>query len=223
MRPLPNCSVSGWEDSLLAATFDAPIQDRCGFRPLSSRRESGIPALLSASSVVIESRVSYSALRVRAFGPVDGPRMPSADSCRSIPPPLDGGSTMANRQVSPANAHSPSRLCPPHLRPRSPYRYRTLSRFAFSSGAAASYAVSVRRVSALPAASFRFHLAVDTLAVRLTVPLVGPVGDSHPQMSAPCRAHEPQSPRTRGGLTIESHATAMPGPATSIARRAACP
>jgi len=28
-------------------------------------------------------------------------------------------------------------------------------------------AISVRRASALPAASFRFHLAVDTLAVRL--------------------------------------------------------
>jgi len=37
----------------------------------------------------------------------------------------------------------------------------------FSPGMAASYAISVRRASALPAASFRFHLAMDTLAVRL--------------------------------------------------------
>jgi hypothetical protein len=37
-----------------------------------------------------------------------------------------------------------------------------------------SYAVSVRRTSALPAASFRFHLAMDTLAVQLAVPLAGP-------------------------------------------------
>jgi len=36
---------------------------------------------------------------------------------------------------------------------------------------AASYAVAVRRAGTLPAASFRFHFAVDTLAVRLTVPI----------------------------------------------------
>jgi hypothetical protein len=41
----------------------------------------------------------------------------------------------------------------------------------------------------LPAASFRFHLAMDTLAVRLTIPPVGFVGDFHSQVSAPCRAH----------------------------------
>ena len=46
----------------------------------------------------------------------------------------------------------------------------------------ASYAISVRQASALPAASFRFHLAVDTLAVRLTVPPVGPVEDLHLQV-----------------------------------------
>jgi len=39
------------------------------------------------------------------------------------------------------------------------------------------YAVSVRQTSVLPAASFGFHLAMDTLAVRLTVPLAGPVLD----------------------------------------------
>ena len=37
------------------------------------------------------------------------------------------------------------------------------------------YAISVRQTSALPAASFRFHLTMDTLAVRLTVPLAGSV------------------------------------------------
>jgi len=54
----------------------------------------------------------------------------------------------------------------------------------------ASYVISVRQASALPAASFRFHLAMDTLAVRLTVPLTGSVGDFHSQVDAPCRAHE---------------------------------
>ena len=43
----------------------------------------------------------------------------------------------------------------------------------------ASYAISVRQASALPAASFRFHLAMDTLAVRLAVPLIGPAKVFH--------------------------------------------
>src|SRR5882724_9834557 len=103
---------------------------------------------------------------------------------------------MAKLQTSPGNAHSPSRLCPPHLRTSFPYRYRTLKILAFSSSLHASYAISVRRASALPAASFRFHLAMDTLAVRLTIPPVGFVGDFHSLVRAPCRAHK------RKGATV---------------------
>ena len=33
---------------------------------------------------------------------------------------------------------------------------------------------------------------MDTLAVRLTIPPVGFVGDFHSLVSAPCRAHKPQ-------------------------------
>jgi hypothetical protein len=65
---------------------------------------------------------------------------------------------------------------------------------AFSSGMTASYAISVRQASVLPAASFRFHLTMDTLAVRLTVPPVGPVEDFHLQVNAPCRAHQKKGP-----------------------------
>ncbi|RKX88577.1 MAG: hypothetical protein DRP70_06380 [Spirochaetes bacterium] len=36
----------------------------------------------------------------------------------------------------------------------------------------------------------QYHLTIDILAVRLTVPLVGPVEDFHLQVDAPCRAHE---------------------------------
>jgi len=36
---------------------------------------------------------------------------------------------------------------------------------AFSPSMTASYVIPVRQASALPAASFRFHLAMDTLAV----------------------------------------------------------
>jgi hypothetical protein len=42
----------------------------------------------------------------------------------------------------------------------------------------------------LPAASFRFHLAMDTLADQLTIPPVGFVGDFHSLVRAPCRAHK---------------------------------
>ncbi len=66
----------------------------------------------------------------------------------------------------------------------------TLSLFALLSLAFASYVVSVRRTSALPSASFRFHLTVDTLAVRLAVPLAGPALDFHQLVIAPCRAHK---------------------------------
>jgi len=106
---------------------------------------------------------------------------------------------MADRQTSPGNALSPSRLCLPHLRPRFPCRYWALSLIALSPSMAASYAISVRQASALPAASFRSHLAVNTLAVRLTVPPAGSVGDLHPQVSAPCRAHNKKAPRPHKG------------------------
>src|SRR6266404_4901878 len=97
---------------------------------------------------------------------------------------------MAKLQISPGNAHPPSRLCPPHIRTSFPYRYRTLKILASSSSLHASYAISVRQTSALPAASFRFHLAMDTLAVRLMVPPVGSIGDFHSLVRAPCRAHQ---------------------------------
>jgi hypothetical protein len=62
--------------------------------------------------------------------------------------------------------------------------------FALSSSLHASYAISVRQASVLLAASFRFHLAMDTLADQLTIPPVGFVGDFHSLVSAPCRAHK---------------------------------
>ena len=47
------------------------------------------------------------------------------------------------------------------------------------------YALPVRRASALPAASFGFHLTMDTLAVRLTLPPVGRVKDFEKIFSSP--------------------------------------
>ena len=48
----------------------------------------------------------------------------------------------------------------------------------------AFYAISVRRLGTLPAASFRFHLTMDTLAVRLTLPTTKRVVDFHHQAIA---------------------------------------
>jgi len=44
----------------------------------------------------------------------------------------------------------------------------------------------VPQASDLPTASSRFHLAIDTLAAQLTLPLAGCGGDFHTLVSAPC-------------------------------------
>ena len=97
---------------------------------------------------------------------------------------------MAGRQISPGIAHSLSRLCLAHIRLCLPCRYWTLKIYAFSSDTDASYVLSVRQASALPAASFGFRLATDTLAVQLMIPPAGVIGVFHSLVSAPCRAHE---------------------------------
>src|ERR1700733_10770062 len=182
-------SSSGFESSLLAVTLDAPFSYSRGFRPLPSERESGFSAILSASPIVIEIQVSLPLLHVRAFGRVVRPTMPSADFCHPFTSPLDAASS---RQ----GARSP-RVLRSHLLANArcicalsfPYRFRTLKIIPLSSRSHASYTVSVRRASALPAASFRSHLAMDTLAVRLTIPPVGLVEVFHLLVRAPCRAH----------------------------------
>src|SRR5258708_18689817 len=116
---------------------------------------------------------------------------------------------MAKLQTSPGNAHSPSRLCPPHIRTSFPYRYWTLEICASSSSLHASYAISVRRASALPAASFRFHLAMDTLAVQLTIPPVGSIGDFHSLVRAACRAHHKKEARQVPPLNISEDANCV--------------
>ena len=64
----------------------------------------------------------------------------------------------------------------------------------------ASYAIPVRRAETLPAASFRFRLATDTLAVRLSVPTI----------------------RVRRGLAPPSHQAATMADWMALARHAPC-
>jgi len=92
-------------------------------------------------------------------------------------------------QISPGIAHPPSRLCLSDLRRSLPYKYRALMIMDISPGYVASYPLPVRQASALPSASFRFAVARDTLAVQLTLPLVGLVENFHLPVGAPCRAH----------------------------------
>ena len=73
---------------------------------------------------------------------------------------------------------------PPHLRDR----VRVVWDFDLSCSLIRSappfYAISVRRLGTLPAASFRFRLTADTLAVRLTLPTTKRVVDFHHQAIA---------------------------------------
>ena len=116
--------------------------------------------------------------------------MPSADFCHPFTSPLDAASSRQSDR-SPRVLRSHLLAYARRIYALSfPYRFRTLKIIALSSRLHASYTVSVRRASALPAASFRSHLAMDTLAVRLTIPPVGLVEDFHLLVRAPCRAHD---------------------------------
>lgn len=86
-------------------------------------------------------------------------------------------------------AHLPSRLGLSDLRRSLPYKFWALMISDISPSYAASYPLSVRQAKALPSASFRFTVARDTLAVRLTLPLVGRVEDFHLQVGAPSQVH----------------------------------
>ena len=65
------------------------------------------------------------------------------------------------------------------------------------------YPLPVRQASTLPAASFRFRLATDTLAVQLTLPLAGCVEDFHLQVIPPAT--------TAGKIAPVTALRAMPG------------
>jgi hypothetical protein len=57
----------------------------------------------------------------------------------------------------------------------------------------ALYQVSVRHVKSLPSASFRFHLAVDTLAFDYRIPIITAPSGLSPFGNEACPAHQPES------------------------------
>src|SRR5262249_24442319 len=94
------------------------------------------------------------------------------------------------------------------------------------------YPLPVRQASALPAASFRFHLAMAPVAVRLTLPLAGCAEDFPLQVSAPCRAHKRnplasargswgrwRDSTRRGGTVISQAPAAAPAPEPAWSNR----
>jgi len=95
----------------------------------------------------------------------------------------------AGPQISPGIAHSPSRLCLSDLRRSIAVQVLGFDDMGRLTLLRRLYPLPVRQASALPSASFRFAVARNTLAVRLTVPLAGSVEDFRLQVSAPCRAH----------------------------------
>ncbi|PJX12545.1 hypothetical protein CWI66_17140 [Halomonas sp. 141] len=78
---------------------------------------------------------------------------------------------------------------------------------AISPRHAASYPLPVRQASVLPSTSFRFHLTVDTLAVRLALPLAGCAGDFHPQVIP---KHHPREQRRHGATRHAWRTTKKP-------------
>ena len=131
--------------------------------------------------------------------------MPSADFCTAIRLSLDRPST---RQLhrSPRVMRVTFLLYPPHIQPSIPNDIGLWTPALPYPRLTASDTVRVHRVRSLPSASFRSHLRVGTLAVRLEVPVIKaskglspsshfPVGFRLPVASAshwryaPCLAH----------------------------------
>ena len=94
--------------------------------------------------------------------------MASADFC-TFSTPLRAWLLLSERpvQTSPGTTRFFPSIYLPHLPPPVPCSYWTSTCMAALSPAIALYAVSVRQARGLPAPSFRFHLAMDTLGVRL--------------------------------------------------------
>ena len=149
----------------------------------------GIPLVRAcASSVRIEVCCPTDALSCSALRYALAPTMASADCCH---PSRRFPTSVALRQVtsSPRVLHAYLHAYVRRIYNAVPYEYRALHLTACSPRRIASIRFVYLGTSALPSASFRSPVARGTLAVQLTLPLVGCAKDFHLQVSAPCRAH----------------------------------
>ena len=153
------------------------------------RRRRGFPTLRSSGFFRVMTQFFFLSLSYR-FGPsraVGLATMTSADSSAAFLSSCDANTLLGAPEVSPGSSHTLSRLCPPHLLPCLPCKYRALGLLAPSPGMAALYAIPVRQASVLLTASFRFRLtaghpccsARESVRIRL-LPLTGRIGDFHP-------------------------------------------
>src|ERR1700753_2834942 len=104
--------------------------------------------------------------------------MAAADFCWLIPSPRDDRSPKANQQTSPGITHSLSRLSLSDIR-RSVRTSIGLCIYWPAHPTASPLSAGCSSEQRFAAASSRSHLAMDTLAVRLTLPLAGCVEDLH--------------------------------------------
>ena len=146
----------------------------CGLPPQAGREE---PTLISCAHCLAHNH-RHSGRTCGHISPVPCPDRRAGyrgSHCRRTSPDPYQRSTGGHRPHTDAlearpDAHSPSHLCLPHIRPCFLYKYWALEINDSSPSMDASYAISVRQASVLPAASFRPHLAVTALADKLTVP-----------------------------------------------------
>ena len=131
-----------------------------------------------------------------ACHPLLWPLLTSAWASRHLSMSVARRFPSAPLQISPGMTHPPSRLCLSDIRHGVPYKFRASQIFACSPRRAASYPLPVRQASTLLSASFRFHHAMDTLAVQLTLPLAGCVEDLHLQVILPATTAVPTAPVT---------------------------
>src|SRR5208283_529854 len=155
---------------------------------------SGFKALLRGIRTRQAEKTSWSSLTGSALCRLVGPTLTaSADSSSSIPPSYGGSSTEADEEVSQGNLRN--------LHPITRRIYNHSFRMTIGlwnpmlprPRVAASYTVPVRRAGTLPTASFRFHLAMDTLAVQLTIPVIG----AREGLSPPVIRQAPRLPEQR--------------------------
>ena len=122
---------------------------------------------------------------------------------------------MANDQTSPGNAPLPSRLCPPHIQGKIPGKYWTLKLNAFSSSPPAScgFCTSGQRFAftflQIPPRDRHPWRSANGSPYRVRTGL----GDfsPHPQVGAPCRAHNRNGRFRRSGHPLSEVCGALPG------------
>lgn len=120
-------------------------------------------AKFAAFDVQTASSTNCTSIQCSALPAIACGTMASADFCRFNAPFLVRLSSLTYRQISPGKNVNFLRMSPPHLRLH-PLVVSDFVSFGKLVRMQTPYAIRVPRRTDLPPASFRFHLAVDTVA-----------------------------------------------------------